>query len=1805
MMGFRDKICPKGQFLLFCDFLDKTATVKHYSQMESPEQLKTVCADYLHEYNSMSSSPMALVLFFAAIEHVAKIARILGQPYGNALLVGVGGSGRKSCTKLAAAIVDFECYSIEISKAYDKTAWREDLKQVMRLAGLKDPPQGTVFLFSDTEIVEESFVEDINGILNTGEVPNLFNVEEMTEILETMGPRAATAKRGGAPAEVYAYFMEVCRNNLHVVLAFSPIGDAFRTRLRMFPSLVNCCTIDWFSAWPEAALQEVANEKLSGFEIAPHVKNGVVACCVAMQKTVRKMSVDFLAKERRHYYVTPTSYLELIRTFTTLLSSKREEVSGQKARYDNGLQKLVETAEQVDGMKEELTALQPKLVVATQETNALIKLVKKQSAEADEKKAFVQGEETACNAQAEEAGALKASCEHDLADAIPAMESAIKALKTLSKGDIVEVKSMKKPPGGVKLTMEAVCIMMGVKPKMVPNPEGKKPAKIPDYWEPAQKELLNDTHFLQNLMDYDKDNIPLEVMAKVEPYAALDDFQPKVVQKGSVAAAGLCKWVHAMVIYDKVAKVVAPKKIALAGAQESLASATAMLNEKRAMLQELMDKLLDLNKQLSDAEAKKEALNNQVKECSQKLLRAEQLIGGLGGEQSRWAELSLELGLLYDNITGDIVLASGVIAYLGAFTASYREEAILQWKQLLLDEEIAASAQFSLASLLGEPVDIRSWTINKLPNDAFSIDNAIMLFKSNRWPLMIDPQGQANRWIKNMYPEDKLKVLKQNQPSFVRVIESSVQFGHPVLLENAPQAIDPVLDALLGKAILTVGGISTIKIGDNAVEYHNAFQLYITTKMRNPHYPPETCVKVNLLNFMATAEGLQDQMLGIVVAREQEKLEAKRQELVLEDADNKRQLKEIEDTILKLLKEAEGNILDDEILINTLADSKTTSVIINEKAEEAAVTMAKIKEVRESYTPIAFLSSNLFFCIADLGVVDPMYQYSLEWFIGLFVMSIAKAEPDPDFQKRLLNLAASFKIILYKNVCRSLFEKDKLLFSFLLCSKIMLGEKKIIQLEVQFFLQGDTAMDLEEPNPCSDNWLTDKAWGAVLALSTSGGPGFKHFSRYFEKKMSAFYDVYESPQPMAAIEEIAAKGGPIQEMTTFQKLCILRCLRLDCVVPAILHFIAEEMGQQFIEPPPFNLLEGYEDSTCTTPLIFVLTPGADPMSELLKLANQLGFAQNLTAISLGQGQGPLAEAAIQHAVDRGNWVCLQNCHLCVSWMPTLERLAEELSPERCVDTFRLWLTSEPSKAFPQYVLQNGVKMTNEPPKGMRANLMGSYHAIDEGWYEECLCPKQFKKLLYGLCFFHATVRERKKFGPLGWNMNYVFSGPDLFICRDQLRLYLDETFEVAKAHDPKATPDTVKVPYEALAYLAGECNYGGRVTDDKDRRCLVNILSDFYCELIMYDEYTFSDSGTYLPPPAAASSLDDVKEHIGKMPFTEGPEVFGLHENANISASIRESLELLSSGLLLQPRAAAAEGMSWEDTLMSLAKDIVGKVPEIYDTEKAEIDFPVEYEESMNTVITQELMRFNKLNIRICETLNETQRALKGLVVMSSDLEAMGTSMVTGRVPNLWASVAYPSLKPLGAWVTDFLARLMFLQDWLDSKRAPPCFWISGFFFTQAFITGTKQNFARKYSIPIELIDFNMKVLGETDHQSIVNKPQDGSYIHGLFLQGARWDSVSKALDESRPKELFVTVPIIHLLPTKVAELPGVEDTDPGGTAHVYRCPVYKESKRQGVLMTTGHSTNFVIMMRIPMQPEHKQKHWVKRGVAMLLQLDD
>lgn len=273
-----------------------------------------------------------------------------------------------------------------------------------------------------------------------------------------------------------------------------------------------------------------------------------------------------------------------------------------------------------------------------------------------------------------------------------------------------------------------------------------------------------------------------------------------------------------------------------------------------------------------------------------------------------------------------------------------------------------------------------------------------------------------------------------------------------------------------------------VKIGENVIPYHPDFRFYMTTKLRNPHYPPEVAVKTSLLNFFVTPEGLEEQLLNITVTEERPDLAEMKSQLVISNARMKKELAEIEDRILYMLSHSEGNILDDEELINTLAQSKTTSNEIAHKVAEAEKTEREIDETRNLYRPVAVRASLLFFCIADLALVDPMYQYSLGWFINLFVRGIAEAPRAEDVLERGRNLNEFFTYSLYVNVCRSLFEKHKLMFSVLLTIKVLQNQDKIDPGEWRFLLAGPTSSEISMPNPAPE-WLTDKAWTEVENLS--------------------------------------------------------------------------------------------------------------------------------------------------------------------------------------------------------------------------------------------------------------------------------------------------------------------------------------------------------------------------------------------------------------------------------------------------------------------------------------------------------------------------------------------------------------------------------------------------------------------------------------------------------------------------------------------------------------------------------------------------
>jgi dynein heavy chain len=549
--------------------------------------------------------------------------------------------------------------------------------------------------------------------------------------------------------------------------------------------------------------------------------------------------------------------------------------------------------------------------------------------------------------------------------------------------------------------------------------------------------------------------------------------------------------------------------------------------------------------------------------------------------------------------------------------------------------------------------------------------------------------------------------MKFTDGSYLKHLEGSIRYGTPVLIENVGTELDPAIEPLLQKQIYKKGSSYNIKIGDSIIEYSMNFKFYLTTKLRNPHYLPEVSTKVTLLNFMITYEGLSDQLLGIVVEKENPELQHKKEQLVIDAANNKKKLAEIEEQILKTLQESD-DILGDEAGINVLTNASVVSVEINKQQEIAAKTEIEIDEARIGYKPIAETTSGLFFCIQDLANINAMYQYSLPFFVHLFNMAIDDAEPSEDLEERIGFLNKEFLSSLYRNICRLFFEQDKPIFSMLLTFKLLDMKGELNPADLRFLITGGVSLGEELPE-CPAFWMSNQAWGEMCRAcklpSFSKLHGFmKHFT---ERCNDEYRELYEMPDPTEFKFPLEAE----RILTDFTKLIVIRIIKPDKLVPAMMRYVVDKIGEEFTQPPPFDLAAIYKDSSNITPLIFVLSPGSDPMKALEAIA--LAKKRNLKAVSIGRGQGVKAENYIKEAVKTGDWVVLQNCHLAAGWLENLEKICEDLREDGADLTkvnrdFRLWLTSYPADDFPVSILQNGVKMTNEPPKGLRANIGNSF-----------------------------------------------------------------------------------------------------------------------------------------------------------------------------------------------------------------------------------------------------------------------------------------------------------------------------------------------------------------------------------------------------------------------------------------------------------------------------------------------------------------
>ncbi|KEG14779.1 putative dynein heavy chain [Trypanosoma grayi] len=1820
----------EGDPLVWGDFLRIGAVERVYEEMADFRKLPALFGEYQDDYNAYltgnagkdddnnsggngGSSFLNLVFFKDHCEHLVRIIRILRQPRGNALLVGVGGSGKRSLTRLAASIAERQTFEISVGKGYSMNEFHEFLLELYTTTGVHCKP--SVFLLSDNQIVHEGMLEDVNSMLNSGEVPSLFTPDErekrVNACLEGAHARGITDRD-----DVYNYFISRVRDNLHVVLCMSPVGDTFRTRCRQFPSLTNCCSIDWFDEWPHEALLGVAQRLFEDTEkgVSNQLLPVLPPLCVDIHTTVITVAQVFWEERRRRYYITPTSYLEFIELYKALYNEQRALLEEQLSRVVNGKQKMKETDETIAKMKVEIETKRPLLEKASKETEEVVADLSVRQAKASEVQVQVRAQQESAADQQKHATHIANEANARLAEAKPIIDKAKAALDTIQASDLNELRSFANPPSAVLKTTQACMVMFD------PKDFGGAWSGNTD-WKGA-REFLSYRPLLDMIRGYPTDNVKPSILQKVQRYVNDEEFTVEICsQKGSQTCGSLCAWVHAVNEYSKVVKEVAPMRAAAAEAERHLAETNAKLKAAQETLRDVEAELAELQKNYETSSKRKRDLEEGLKVCIRRLENAESLSSSLKSEGVRWEENIQQLRARLEQLPLQSFMASACVAYFGAFTPLFRKRLVRLWLDKLTEHNLDAG-DFTLRDTLGDPMDILTWQINGLPADESSTENAIIASLSTaprRWPLFIDPQEQGVKWLVQQYAgvgatgaaksltkiAAAVKVIKLTEPTWMRTLETQIRLGGVVILDDVGETLDPALEPLLSRRIFAAeGGTPQIILTpqSGAIDYNPNFRFFICSKLPNPHYLPDISTKVTVLNFTVTLDGLEDQLLGDVVSIEKRELEEEKNRIIQSISQGQKKLKVIEETILGKLKNTKGNILDDSDLIAELKSAQSNAHVLGENQKEANEKMKIITATRDCYRDVAVRASVLFFVLADLSRIDPMYQYSLQFFVKLVQHEVQVTEKPAQYSElnptmlrnHLDNIISRLTLTTYEQVCRGLFNKDKTILSLLICTAIARHNRELLEDEWQYFIRASALVPSDlPPLPDKLSFLSRQQWELTVALFRN-----VHCYRALETSLQNDSGAWKEFIHSEAPQDALLPGDWNSKLNAFQRILLIRCFREEKLFFALTDYVGRAMGERFVEPPPFSLEVALADSSPTTPIVFILSQGADPMGTLQ------AFAQSqervLQYVSLGQGQGENAKRLIATCRKSGSWALLQNCHLSKTFMPELElQVAGLQQPSASVHPdFRLWLTSMPTNFFPVFVLQNSIKLTNEPPTGLKANMVRCFSGITEEEFEVFGDDERmgvhsksmaFKKLLYGLCFFHSVVLERKKFGPLGWNVRYEWNDTDFHVSKQWLRLFFEEQ-EV--------------IPWESLEYIIGQINYGGRVTDPLDRGTLQTILRSYICPSIMENDFMFSPSGNYYAPPAG--SLQSFMEHIQQMSLVDEPEVFGMHTNANLRYQLQVSQYLMSTVVSIQPRLTGGGGGGGssssgadggantpEDEVKRKCEEFAATLPEVLSRDEAGPKSFTTLENglpnSMSTVLAHEMVKYNKLITTMRKAIHDLQKALQGLTVLSADLDSMYDSFLTDQVPRLWSAVAYTSLKPLGSWYRDFLERVRFIRTWVQ-KGEPKSFWIGGLYNPSAFMTGAYQAYSRAEGVSVDKLGFSFRMV-DVDVDHIGSGPERGCYVHGIYTDSWRWDAAQGAMADSLPGEPHALLPVVHFLPEPFHKT----------EERWHRVPLYRTVVRAGVISSLGASSNYVLSLEAP--TEKGTDYWLLMGAACVCAL--
>lgn len=1441
-------------------------------------RLKTFCEEEVD---------VSLVLFNDVLEHVLRIDRVFRQPQGHLILIGVSGSGKTTLSRFVAWMNGLKVFQIKIHGKYSSEDFDDDLRDVLRRSGCKG--EKICFIMDESNVLDSGFLERMNTLLANAEVPGLFEGDEFAALMTAC---KEGAQRQGllldSQEELYRWFTQQIVQNLHIVFTMNPPEEGLSSKAATSPALFNRCVLNWFGDWSDQALFQVGMELTQSVDldranyIAPDSipvayqelnlpashREAFINSMVYIHLSLHRFNSKLFKYQGRITYLTPRHFLDFVAQFVKLYEEKREDLEEQQRHLNVGLEKLRDTVDKVRDLRISLAEKKNELQQKNEEANEKLQRMLSDQKEAETRKATSLEIQVALEKQETEVAERREIVLNDLAKAEPAVQEAAKSVQNIKRQHLTELRSMSNPPQGVKLALDAVCTLLGHKV---------------DNWKAVQAVVRRDD-FIANIVLYKNDEKMTKSlrMKMRNDYLSNDDFTFEKVNRASKACGPLVQWVQAQVEYSEILDRVGPLRNEVMFLEEQALDTKARAKSVEGTLKKLGESIAKYKIEYAALISQIEAIKNEMSRVQFKVDRSVRLLESLSSERIRWENSSKSFETQIATLVGDVLVAAAFLAYSGLFDQQFRKNMMDEWLNQLQLSGICFKQHNLVTEYLSTADERLGWHENSLPVDDLCTENAIILKRFNRYPLIIDPSGRVIEYIQKEIKGKSLTITSFLDDSFIKQLESSLRFGNPILIQDA-EYLDPVLNHVLNKEYQKTGGRVLIQLGKQQIDFSPAFKIYLFTRDPSAIFPPDVCSRTTFVNFTVTQSSLQTQSLNEVLKSERPDIDERRSNLIKLQGEFKIYLRQLEKQLLQALNESRGNILDDDKVIETLENLKKEAADISVKMSETEGVMADVDEITLQYNIIARSCSAVFNILEHLHYLNHFYQFSLQYFLDIFHLVLYD-------NKRLTNetnhnirrdiIIEDLFIITYHRTSLGLLQKDKITFAILLAKAAPFKiSKPLLDIILDESIEGTDVSTLA----MKKDEVLQRALNLPILKDKIKDTPIPSWDRFISEELGENYvPVNWEPTTEKLDQELYS-------------LLLIKLFRLDRFVPAAEHFVTAVFGSRLFDTVE-DLKQIVDQVSANIPILLCSSPGFDASYKIENLVSRTHTV--CTNIAMGSNEGiASADKAVASAASNGTWVLVKNVHLAPTWLQSLEKRMSALKPHT---NFRLFLSMETSPKIPINFLRASRVLMYEQPAGVRANMKDSMLALSSRSKKD---PVERNRLYLLLSFLHAVIQERLRYAPsLGWSGFWEFNDSDYECCA-----FIIDTW-VEKVAFSRTNIAPHKLPWDMIRILIIE-TYGGKIDNETDFNQLSRLVNSVFRSVAFEDGHNLIEGLADKSNPEeealavpTGTSFDDFYDWIQKLPEREPPTYLGLPANA-------EKLLLVDQGFTMIQNLARVTNM--------------------------------------------------------------------------------------------------------------------------------------------------------------------------------------------------------------------------------------------------------------------------------------------------------